>query len=401
VTRPARLDLYPLSFVPEGDEVIIGRPDADSFGVFPADAAAVLRRLADGEELACVAAWYEAAYGEPADLDDFVATLDDLGFIRPPGEPVAAPRPVRGRRLGAIVLSRPALALYLAAAVAAVALIIAVPALRPSPSRLFFTRSLLLITAFSAAVTMSGALLHEGFHVLAGRRLGLASRLRLGRRLYFLVLETTLVGLMSVPFRRRVLPLCAGLVADSVVISAVIFAAAAGRLAGWPAWLIQALVAAAYLTLLRMLWQFMVFMETDLYQVVAGALRCPDLHAMSRAYLRGRAGRLLRRCPAPEPEGWTDRDRRIVRWYAPVVAAGGTVLVALAVIGAAPALAGFAVRLYQGIAAGRLGSPAFWNSFVIAAGLLLQAAVLLALRARDRRQARPSRFRPNAPDGAR
>jgi hypothetical protein len=388
VTGPARLDLYPLSFVAEGAEVVIGRADVDSFGVFPADAAAVVRRLADGHHPAAVAAWYRAAYGEPVDLDDFISTLDDLGFIRPPGEPVAAPRPVRGRRLGAVALSGPALTLYAAAAVAAVALMVAVPALRPLPSRLFFTRSLLVVAAVSALATLAGGLLHEGFHVLAGRRLGLASRLRVGRRLYFLVLETTLVGLMSVPSRRRIVPYAAGLIADSLLVSVLTGTAAAGRLAGWPGWLVQALVAVVYLTLLRMLWQFLIFLETDLYHVVAAALRCPDLHAMSRAWLRARAARLLGR-PAAPPAGWTERDRRIVRWYAPVVLTGGILLTGLALANAAPVAGEFAVRLYQGLASGRPGGTAFWNSLVLAVGLTGQAALLLVLRARDRRPARP------------
>jgi hypothetical protein len=33
-----------------------------------------------------VGAWYEAQYGEPADLADFVATLHELSFVRPSHE---------------------------------------------------------------------------------------------------------------------------------------------------------------------------------------------------------------------------------------------------------------------------------------------------------------------------
>jgi hypothetical protein len=37
-----RLALYPLTFVDEGDQVVIGRTDTDSFAVFPPHAAAAL-----------------------------------------------------------------------------------------------------------------------------------------------------------------------------------------------------------------------------------------------------------------------------------------------------------------------------------------------------------------------
>jgi hypothetical protein len=105
---------------------------------------------------------------------------------------------------------------------------------------------------------------------------------------------------------------------------------------------------------------------------------------MTREYLRGRLARLRGR-PAAAPAGWTERDHRIVRRFAVAMVAGGTVLTAAAAIDAVPALAGFAIRLYQGMVTGSLSSPAFWNSLVIAAGLMAQVSLLLVLRVRDRR----------------
>lgn len=59
------LRLHPLSYLDEGDEVVVGRTDTDSYGLFPADGAELVRRLEEGMAVPDAAAWYESRYGEP------------------------------------------------------------------------------------------------------------------------------------------------------------------------------------------------------------------------------------------------------------------------------------------------------------------------------------------------
>jgi hypothetical protein len=383
--------LHPLTFVDEGDQVVIGRPDIDSFAVFPADAAAVVRRLSAGEAPAAVAGWYEAAYGEPADIDDFLQTLRELEFIRT-GEwqPAAGGQPAaRWRRLGAAALSAPALTLYALAAGAALYLMIAVPALRPLPSKVFISRSLLVVLGVTAAAQIAGVAWHEWFHVLAGRRLGLPSKFSVGRRLFFLVFQTTLVGLLGVSARRRILPFLAGLIADTIFVSVVTGLAAVSRLAGWPPWTVAVAVAVVYVTLLRMLWQAMIFMETDLYHVLASLLRCPDLHQMTRHYLSGQVRRLRGGSATAAGEAdWSARDRRIVRRYAPFVLAGSTAMIGLAAVTVYPLMAGLTARAYDGIVTGHLTSLWFWDALAAAAAVLSQFVAVALIAIRDRRTRR-------------
>src|SRR5215813_14706271 len=70
-------------------------------------------------------------------------------------------------------------------------------------------------------------LVHEGYHALAGRRLGLNSTLRIGHRFIYVVFETSLDGLVAVPRRQRYLPMLAGMLTDVVALAALILAAAA------------------------------------------------------------------------------------------------------------------------------------------------------------------------------
>jgi hypothetical protein len=395
----SRILFYQLTFVDEGDQVIVGRPDIDSFAVFPVDAAAVLRKLVDGADLTAAAAWYQATYGEPVDMEDFAETLRDLDFVRPeePLSPAglayetaaAPPEPVRSV-LGNVLLSRPALALYALAVAASVYLMIRTPALRPTPSAVYFSKSLLVVLIAVSAGQLAGIAVHEWFHVLAGRRLGLPSKLSVGRRLYFVVFQTTLLGLMGVPSRKRILPFMAGLIADSVLISALTGLAEAARVAGWPAEVTRVAVAMAYITVLRMIWQALIFMETDLYHVLCSAVRCPDLHQMTVAYLRNQFARLRGKTPpaADEQAGWTARELRVVRGYTPVVLAGSVVLIAMGALAVIPVIADLVVRVYQGVETGGLLTGKFWDSLLGGLLVLSPFATAAAIAVRDRARSR-------------
>lgn len=403
-----RIALHPLTFVDEGDQTVIGRPDIDSFAVFPEDAAAVVWHLQSGATVDEVGDWYLRTYGEPADIEDLVATLLDLEFVRDPasdgpntaGPADAAPKPVRWTGLGKALFAPPAWALYALVVAAAVSLLVRTPELRPTPSKTFFSTSLVLVQLTLFAVDVVGITVHEGFHVLAGRRLGLPSRLSIGRRLYFIVAQTTLTGLMGVPRGKRILPFCAGLVADSLFFSALVGTAEADRvLHGTLTVLGRAAIAIAYVTLLRMAWQCMVFMETDLYHVLTTALRCPDLHRLSRTYLRNRLWRSLRRPERLADEsGWTPHDLKTARRYAPFMVVGSAVLIAYALCGAFPVLIGFLTRAYQGMTTGQVSSPHFWDSMVAGATLLgqLAALIVIKIRSRIRRKTPPTPARRTA-----
>ena len=76
------LRFHPLAFLEDGGEVVVGRSDIDSYGVFPVDGAALVRELAAGRAPGDAADWYADTYGERIDMADFVATLHELQLVR-------------------------------------------------------------------------------------------------------------------------------------------------------------------------------------------------------------------------------------------------------------------------------------------------------------------------------
>src|SRR3954471_5455382 len=140
-TDSSPLVLHPLTFVVEGDDVLVGRSGTDSYAVLPADGAALLKRMAGGASPAAAAAWYERTYRQPVDIGDFTAAIAELGFVRAPGEPPAPGARVRLQRLSCALASRPALALYVAVILAWVLTIARHTEFAPHAGQVFFAHS--------------------------------------------------------------------------------------------------------------------------------------------------------------------------------------------------------------------------------------------------------------------
>jgi hypothetical protein len=388
----APLDFHDLQYGGDGgDDVVVGRPDVDSFGVFPADGASLLRRLQDGLSPADAAAWYESTYDEPIDMDAFVATLHELDFVRVAGSSQNATRPLRWQRLARALFSPAGALAYAALLVAAVVVAARHPEVAPSYSHVLFAPSLIVVELTVVLGQIPMSLLHELAHVLAARRRGVRSRLRVAQRLHFVVFETVLDGLVLLPRRQRYLPMLAGMLADVGAMAALTLAAFALRrpdgtmpLAG------GVCLALAVTTLPRLLWQFYFFLRTDIYYLVVTVFDCTDLHGATRAVLantwrrwRGRGDR------AVSLDAFDGRDRQAARWYAPVMVAGYAVSLATLVLVMAPLAWQFFGTAARRLLSGEAGPGAAWDAAGLLALNLAQVVLAAVLGRRDRHRSTP------------
>ncbi|MGW6930003.1 hypothetical protein ACWGE0_08010 [Lentzea sp. NPDC054927] len=380
--------LHPLVFLEDGDEVTIGRADVDSYGIFPGEGAELVRRLVAGDTPRQAADWFERTYGEDVDIEDVVAGLDELDLIRRSGELAAEAGPVRFTRLGAALFSPVAWAVYAGLAGWALILMVFDEDLRPSYHNIFFSDYYMVIQVglFVAAIPL--LLMHESFHALAGRRLGVKSRLRIGRRLYFIVLETSLDGLVAVPRRKRYLPIVAGLLADVLGIAGCTIAADLtrhpdGTLSGAG----RFLLAVAFAALLRVIWQFFFYLRTDIYVLVSTVLGCVDLHGAARQMVRNRFRRLLGRSETDESV-LHPVDRKVARWYSWLVVVGYTASLTTFVLAGAPVAYRFATGVIGRITGDGVPTALLLDSIVFGGVAIAQCAVLGWLMVRERVQKR-------------
>jgi hypothetical protein len=400
----APLRLHPLTFLHEGDEVTVGRADIDSYGLFPPDGAALLQQLESGTPPAEAAEWYQSQYGESVDIEEFLAVLDELDLVVRDGEEVAQNRPVKWQRLGRALFSPVAWFAYSALIIAAIIEMVRRPSIAPGYEHLFFTRSSLTILTLGIVLgQVPWMLLHEAFHALAGRRLGLNSKLGIGRRFYYLVFTTALDGLVAVPRRKRYLPMLAGMLLDLLVVAALTLAAdGLSSATGFGALVYKLFLCMAFGVVLRLAWQFYFFLRTDLYFLAMTVLGCNDLQTVSRQLLANRVNRLLgRRQHMVDESTWTPRDHEVARWYSWLMVAGYAFLTALiftAMIPAAIRITEIAVhRLTRDLSV--LSGIDFVVFILLNFGEFLVAGYL-AVRVYRRRQSRNREIPPVATSAA-
>ncbi|WP_051732561.1 hypothetical protein [Kitasatospora phosalacinea] len=377
------LALRPLVYLQEGDEVTIGSPAVDSYAVFPPDGAELVRMLADGIPPREAAERHEEAHGESVDMPDLLAVLEDLGFIHD-GSSVAAPAPVRWQRLGRALFSRTAWMCYALLTALSVVAMARAPELAPHRSALFFTPSYTAISLVLFLGQMPFLALHEAFHALAGRRLGLNSRFSVSRRLIFVVFETSLPGLVAVPRRQRYLPILAGMLADVLAMAALTLVAAVVREPGGALPLVgRVCLALAFAIMLRLLWQLFFYLRTDVYILLTTVLGCTDLHGAAAAVLRNAVRRWTGRA-AVDLSAYGPADLRAARWYAYLLPVG----YALTLASFATVVVPSAYQLLTGVF-GRLrgGEPlaGILDSATLLALLLAQLLAVAFMALNDRR----------------
>jgi hypothetical protein len=388
MAETTHLEFHPLTFAEEPDGVTVGRSDIASYALLPTDGAELLRRLTGGMPVQEAADWYRAEFGERIDMADFVDSLRELGFVRADGEASASIRPVRLRALGKAVFSPVAWVCYAVLAGAAVVAMVSEPELRPRVHNVFFSPSLVLVQLVLAAVQLPAVLWHESLHMLAGRRLGLPTRLGVGRRWYYFVFETELNSLLGVPRAKRYLPFLAGMVGD-LLLACLLTLLAAADLPGGLSWVGRLALAVAYLTLLRLAWQFYLFLRTDLYYVLTTALGCTNPHEATTAYLRAKLLWLPGvRLSTVDSQDFSPRDRKVAPWFAVITAAGVAFLVVTAVFVVLPMLLEFTHRVGAALSGGA-ARAGFWDSLLSLVLLAVQFVVLPLLA--GRRPSSPTR----------
>ena len=408
-TEPAtgtRVRLQHLTYVDDGDGVMVGRPDVGSYAVFPSEGADLLRSLEAGVTLEAGALTWHDQTGETLDTEDFLTTLEDLGFLVGEDGVRAEPPSVRWRRLSRVLFSRPAFLLYAAVVLAGVAAMIVDPVLRPSYRNIFFTSNISVIPIVLAVSQFPLLLIHEGYHALAARRLNLPSRLGIGRRFYYLVAETRLDSLYSVRRSQRYLPFLAGAMIDAVGVGAFTLVAAAGRHGGAPSWISGLALALAFSGVLRITWECLFYLETDFYFVINTATGCTDLYGASKQRLRGWFRAVIRRRPhrkavsdmASDPAEWSDRDLAVSRWYAPMMVLGyGFSLGTLLVVGVPTTLRFWTTVVHRFDGSQPLTAERLVDTLVFGLLSLVELGLLAYVTIRDLRRRRASRHPEGTP----
>jgi len=377
--------LIPLSIQQEGDSYLVGSLELNRFYQIPEIGVAIIKLLQEGLSIPEVKVRLGAGNGSDFDMDDFASTLIEIGFAYAGPLRRAADSSLTGskwpriaRGIGRIVFSWPLACLYSAVVFYSAICFERFPQARPSLSVFYFpghlTTSLLLLLV----IRLLMVLLHELGHMLAAARSGINSHLGVGTRLWTIVIEADLTGVLSLPRRKRYLPLFAGMLTDVFSVSILVIMVVYLLKVHASAFVIQLLQALMMQTLLVMLWRFNIFLRTDLYYVMCTMLAYPDLERDARIYLqttthRFSGGRLGIKAGVDQADQEPKR-LNVVRAFSIVWLIGRIASVYVLLVVAVPTLFLYARDIYRSFGAASL--KAFpYDSFFF---MLLSASLVVS-----------------------
>jgi len=331
----------------EGEEVVIGMPERGAFLALPRDAVEILDEIASGRPTSEIAAEYEERHGVVPDIDGLLGELERRGFVRraadgvlqgASGEPVdTAPAEARfhfewiPRRWARTLWSPPVVAACWLAVLAAAVLMLFEPELRPTYRSAFFAERTIPFLGLLMLLGLATTFCHEMAHLLAAHARGVSCRFGIGNRMWFVVWETDMTGVWALPRRQRFLPIVAGPFADLTGAALLILfqAAAVHGLVALHPLTLQVVRALVFIYVMRIAWQFYLFLRTDFYYVFATAFGCRNLMGDARAHLGYLVRRLLGRPASAPPAPPTQREARAVRAYAWLWLVGRTVALSI------------------------------------------------------------------------
>ncbi|KEO81245.1 hypothetical protein [Tumebacillus flagellatus] len=389
------IHLHPLTFLPDAAGVSIGRFGTDTFAVFPEDGAELIKQLQAGLTVGEAARWYEETYQEELDMEDFLEILRDLTFIMaitegaaPLANDLATPRTdnstLRGQAFGKWAFSPVAWVLYAALIGAGIAFLWKFPELRPARKHIFFTDYSTLVVVGVFLGQMPGILFHESMHWLAGRRLGLPTKLSVGRRMYMLVFQTSMPGIAGLPRKLRYLPFLAGMFGDVMFFSALVLLAGVALIyTGETNFFVKFCLALSFTTMLRFVWQFYFHLQTDIYYVIVTMLGCVNLQQTTRQIIANFWYRLIRaEHKQHDPSQWAEQDVKAARFYGPVFVFGYTVFLVMLIFIMLPIGFNFMVTVVMNLVHGSIDKMLDSLVFMVINGVQYGTVIWLFVRER-------------------
>lgn len=291
-----------LSVVVEGEECIVGIKNTDDFYQFPLVAADIINLIIDKKSTSDIENIInkERQEGEKVDVGDFLELLLELELISKKKDSEKLEKAIENKhkdrnspfsfgllRTASFMLFSP-----LSALVFAFIFCLSIYIAAHYTPKSFFQLSevqmrgnLTLNMAAFLFLTILFSLIHEFSHAAAAAKYRIKTTLSVNSRLWFVVFETDLSGIMSLSRRERYLPIMAGMIMDVLGICLLLLVYTYFHSQGVPSTSLYFIKILNVSLILSLLWQFNFFLRTDVYFLICNHINDHDLDHKSRNLL--------------------------------------------------------------------------------------------------------------------
>ncbi|AZU60840.1 hypothetical protein [Neobacillus mesonae] len=274
-------------------------------------------------------------------------------------------------RLGKFFFNKTAYLIYITLFFVNVFVFVIHPSLFPNYKDLFIFDYMFLNIPIWMVVSFILVLVHELGHVLAMRASNLPTKLGVGHRLFFVVLETDMSLAWKLPSKKRNILYLAGLCFDTVIL----FLALAGQLvfANGPGIFLSILQVIVLDTFIRMVYQCCIYMKTDLYYLFENVSGCYNLMENAQQQL----SKLIPFWkPAQQEEVMYEDEKRTVLFYSIFYLLGVGLTLLLFAVYYIPQLLFALKKVLPGFSQGMTTMP-FWDAAIFTLQIVIGILLLL------------------------
>ncbi len=362
----------------EDGTILVGRQDIGSFISLPVEALDVIDQLNTGKTVSEVKKYMEEKYGEEVEVEEFIEGMIESEMVKSvDGIEIATTTQVqtdlftriRGEHVSWL-FSQYAWVFYIGCAVLSLGIFVLFPQYIPRPVDYFFHPWYSIAVGFMFFFSWIFVAVHELAHLFAAKTVGIGGSFSLSHRLVFVVAQTNLGNIWTIPRKKRYIVYFAGIAWDAVMVFvclALILSSDKGFVT-LPVLGYKFLKAVIFQKVWGIVWQFGFNMQTDIYYVVCNFFNCKNLKEDAQNLIKNAVSGLSKRIPKVDMSSIPEREMRAVKWYA-ILYFGGTVVMLITFFFRNILILILSLlKAFQGIAAGYQVSPTnFMDGVVIIA----------------------------------
>jgi hypothetical protein len=303
----------------------------------PAEAVEVLDLLDSGKSVGEVKRILEVQYGEEVEIEEFLQDLIENELVKsidgveiPTTSQVqkALFSQIKARHVG-WMFSKYAMVLYTGAAVACLVLFSVNTDYIPEPRDYFFHPWYSVAVGFMFFFSWVFVAVHEVAHLFAAKSVGIEGSFSISNRLVFLVAQTNLGNIWTVPREKRYIVYIAGMAWDTVFvfICLLLLFFSDHRLLTLPVLWYNFVKAIIFVKVWGIIWQFRFNMQTDVYYAVGNFFKCRNLLGDAQIYIKNFLSRFFKRIERVDLGDMPDHEMRAIKWYSLLYVVGTFVTV--------------------------------------------------------------------------
>ncbi|MBU7014002.1 MAG: hypothetical protein HXS52_05345 [Theionarchaea archaeon] len=359
----------------EDESITVGRQDIGKYVSLPRDAVEVIDLLDSGQKVGEVKRVLKDKYGEDVEIEEFIEDMIKNEMVRSIDgfEMVTTSKlqkdlfsRVTARHVG-WMFSKVAWVMYIGMAISCLIIFALIPDYIPSPRDYFFHPLYSVAVGFMFFLGWIFVAIHELAHLFAAKSVGIEGNFSLSNRLIFIVAQTNLGNIWTIPRRRRFVIYLAGMAWDStlVFICLVLLFLSDHGVITLSVLLYKFVKAVIFAKVWTIIWQFRFNMQTDIYYSIANYFRCRNLLGDAQTYIKNYSSRFYSRIKEADMSGIPGDEMRVIKWYALLYFVGTSITLASYFLRNLPLVLLQIMKAFDGLVIGYSASHADFTDAVV------------------------------------